>query len=727
MATLVFTALGTAVGGPLGGAIGALIGRQADQKIFGAGNREGPRLKELPVTTSSYGQPIPRHFGRMRVAGSVIWATDLIESKTKNSGGKGQPSVTSYSYSASFAVALSSTPISRIGRIWADGNLLRGAQGDLKTGGKMRFYNGHGDDPIDPLIAADKGGAAPAFRDCAYVVFEDLQLADFGNRIPALTFEVFADGGEETVSLGQLVPAGNQPANQLILAETRGFADEGGPLIGTLATIDQVFPLICTSGANGLLLASSPIADETPAMLPEQVSMRGDQGADNRHRQRADLPERNPVALRYYDEQRDYQPGVQRALGPRAPGREAMLDLPATMNAAGAKQLANISAQRARWQHERITWRISSLDPELVPGRIVRLPDQNGQWLVRSWEWHDRGIDLGLERVSPMPSMPSGSDPGSANTANDLLISPTDLVFIETAPDGNNDPATPQIFAAASSSSSGWRGAALFAINGNNLDRIGAASSRRAVTGALTEPLAPSTGLFLEPAASLVVELIADDLGFDETDIAGLAAGANRLMVGGEILQFTTATPLSERRWRLGGLLRGRAGTEPVARLGHLAGVQAVLLDERLTPLDPSQVMISEGSAIAASGIGDTNPVVATLANVGLSRRPPMPVHPRCKVLPDLTWEFCWTRRGRGQWRWNDGVDVALIEETESYLIGYGPEQAPARTWQRSESTFQLSAAERADLTANYGPASLWVKQIGTYAQSLALPLWFNI
>ena len=33
----------------------------------------------------------------------------------------------------------------------------------------------------------------PAHRGIAYAVFEQLQLADFGNRIPSLTFEVIAD------------------------------------------------------------------------------------------------------------------------------------------------------------------------------------------------------------------------------------------------------------------------------------------------------------------------------------------------------------------------------------------------------------------------------------------------------------------------------------------------------------------------------------------------------
>ena len=189
MATLLLSTVGTLVGGPLGGAIGALAGRAIDGAIIGGGKREGPRLKDVAVTTSSYGQPIPPHHGRMRSAGSIIWATDLVEHSAKKGGRKGQPSVTSYSYTTSFAVALSSRQILGVGRVWADGNLLRGEAGDLKVGGTMRLHSGWGDQAPDPLIAAAEGlDRCPAWRGLAYVVFEDLELTDFFNRIPALTF-----------------------------------------------------------------------------------------------------------------------------------------------------------------------------------------------------------------------------------------------------------------------------------------------------------------------------------------------------------------------------------------------------------------------------------------------------------------------------------------------------------------------------------------------------------
>lgn len=115
MATLLFTALGTLLGGPLGGALGALAGRQIDSLIVGSPVREGPRLKELAVTTSSYGMAIARHYGRMRVPGSIIWSTDLVEHRAEDGGGKGQPTVVTYNYSVSFAVALSSRPVASLG------------------------------------------------------------------------------------------------------------------------------------------------------------------------------------------------------------------------------------------------------------------------------------------------------------------------------------------------------------------------------------------------------------------------------------------------------------------------------------------------------------------------------------------------------------------------------------------------------------------------------------
>ena len=296
MATLVLGVVGTLVAGPIGGVLGALAGQQIDQAIIGTPRREGPRLEELKVTTSSYGAAIARQHGRMRAPGTVIWATDLVESSSSDNG------VTLYSYSVSFAVALSSRPIRDIGGIWADGGLLRGAAGDLKVGGAMRLYDGHGDHPPDPLIASDKGADCPAFRHTAYALFEDLQLGDYGNRIPALTFEVIADdGGIEIAEM--LSPLDTEFFADRPLTGLEGFSVEGGRLADMLSAIHAAYPLALDAGGDGLSILPADAVPGDPPLLPEPAA--GTQESFGEYaglvRRREATPAEIPDALRYYD------------------------------------------------------------------------------------------------------------------------------------------------------------------------------------------------------------------------------------------------------------------------------------------------------------------------------------------------------------------------------------------------------------------------------------------
>ena len=177
MATLVLSTVGTILGGPVGGAIGSLLGQSIDQQLLGPGPRRGPRLGDLAIQSSSYGSPIPKIYGTMRVAGTVVWATDLKELSQTQSA-KGQPETVTYSYSASFAVALSSRPIVRIGRIWADGKLIRGAEGVFSVATDLRVYEGSEDQQPDPLIASIEGlESTPAYRGVAMAVLEELQIS----------------------------------------------------------------------------------------------------------------------------------------------------------------------------------------------------------------------------------------------------------------------------------------------------------------------------------------------------------------------------------------------------------------------------------------------------------------------------------------------------------------------------------------------------------------------
>ncbi len=181
--------------GLIGSALGAIIDAQIVAALTPTQKQQGPRLDDLRVTSSTEGAVIPRVFGKMKVGGNIIWATDFREeSSTSTQGGKGGGGggveVTEYRYFASFAVALCEGPISGIGRIWADGKLF-----DVPNA-VYRVYTGTEDQEPDPHIEA-KTGPSPAYRGTAYVVFEDLPLERFGNRLPQLSFEVIRPGVQD--------------------------------------------------------------------------------------------------------------------------------------------------------------------------------------------------------------------------------------------------------------------------------------------------------------------------------------------------------------------------------------------------------------------------------------------------------------------------------------------------------------------------------------------------
>lgn len=201
MATLILGAAGAALGAGFGGAIaglsgavigravGATVGRALDQRILGMGSEpvEVGRLNRLSIMSAGEGGRIARSWGRMRLPGHVIWASDFLETKRRSGSGKGapQPRAIHFSYSVSLAIALCEGEILGIGRVWADGKELPEKSLD------MRVYHGTEAQLPDPLITLKHGlNGAPAFRGTAYVVMENLSLEQFGNRVPQFTFEV---------------------------------------------------------------------------------------------------------------------------------------------------------------------------------------------------------------------------------------------------------------------------------------------------------------------------------------------------------------------------------------------------------------------------------------------------------------------------------------------------------------------------------------------------------
>jgi hypothetical protein len=262
MATLLLSVAGAAAGalfGPVGTivgrAAGALIGAALDRRLFGDDStREVGKLSDLDVQSSSEGAPIPRVYGRVRISGEVIWATRLEEQvTTESAGGKalgGGPEVESHAYFGNFAVALCEGPIAMVGRVWANGRLLD------RTRLTMRVYRGTEGQGPDSLIEAKQGsGRAPAYRGTAYVVFERLPLAEFGNALPQLSFEVIRVVGhlEPMVRAVTLIPGATEfgyapetvtrvPEDGVTEAENRHVATAESDVEASLDELQALLP-----------------------------------------------------------------------------------------------------------------------------------------------------------------------------------------------------------------------------------------------------------------------------------------------------------------------------------------------------------------------------------------------------------------------------------------------------------------------------------------------------
>jgi hypothetical protein len=714
MATLVLTVVGSAVGGPVGGAIGAAIGQQIDNIIFAPKGREGPRLKELEVQTSSYGTPIPAIFGAMRVAGTVIWATDLIERKSKKGGGKGKPSTTQYSYSVSMAVAISSRRVARIGRIWADGNLLRGEGGDFKVETGFRLYSGDDDQPVDPLIAsAEATGQSPAYRGLAYAMFEDLQLADYGNRIPSLTFEVFER--ETPVPLNAIFQAASSNAVAGASSETViGYAMSGADARAAVSPLLDNFPVMLRSNDGRLeLLDTWRPAASLSEVAP--VAQTGDSSHDRPVVALAPVyTAPQSLSLRYYEPMRDFQTGLQES-GRSGGGRlSQQIDLPAAMSAAGAKRLVELNLLQKHRGRESWSAHMAVGSDAVSAGQWVTDPSGRA-WKITEIE-HLRGA-MRISATASLPADPSlipVASPGRAVESPDLTPGLTEIAVIDLPVFDSVDSGKILTGIFANGTGNGWRSAALSVQQADQLVEIGGTAAP-AIIGRSVTPLGAHTPHLLDSRNVLEVQLAHDDIEFDR-----FASGAAIGWLGGEFIGFDSVTALGGGRYRLANLRRGCFGSE-AAIGGHLANERFVVIEnDSVRLLDTLAPSPGATLIIEALGLGDVVPVLASTQVTGKAIAPLPPVHASGRVLPSGGIELQWIRRSRIDFGWNDGVDQALVEDGELYSVSLAAGGEIVGSWTSTENRLILSPATAADLVLRVGPnLTFMVRQLGRHMQSM--------
>ncbi len=248
------------------------IGSTIDGHIFGGGrvtetrHNAGNQLKDIQISGSAEGKPISRIFGSGRLEGNLIWTTKFKQSRRdikermttprgKFTGGSEITTVTEvfeYSVSCAFAfgeiflnknIPINENSRPRIKKIYINGKEVSTETINTQTSA-FNVYDGYGNsqiqglpfavgthNPDDHIQIKEGNDSVPGYKDILYIVFADLQLAKYGNRIPQVTIEV----EYPILETNTLLEAFTIPANgEIGYATTPSIFDDGqGNLVET--------------------------------------------------------------------------------------------------------------------------------------------------------------------------------------------------------------------------------------------------------------------------------------------------------------------------------------------------------------------------------------------------------------------------------------------------------------------------------------------------------------
>ncbi|HYD36117.1 MAG TPA: phage tail protein, partial [Allosphingosinicella sp.] len=533
---------------------------------------------------------------------------------------------------------------------------------------------------------------------------------------PSLTFEVEADAGAP--SLGAVAAAlGDDLAAAGETVTLAGFAAAGDSVRAAIAALAEIEPLSLVDDGETLVLTGggADVVSLAEAELGAEAS--GSGGRSEWLRRRGDaIPAE--ATLAYYEPERDYQTGLQRATRPGAALGSDRLAVAAALDAGTAKRLAARRLARL-WAGRRsakvnLAW--SRLG--LAAGRHVRVGGQAGLWKLARWTLEKMVLTLELVGIPAADAVGNGEgSPGRPVGQADRPHGPTTLLLLDLPLLAEDLPSRPRLLAAAAGSEAGWRRAELSASFDGGASWTAAGTTAPPATIGAALGVLPAAGPALFDARNSVeVELLNDSLWLESRSDAALASGANLAVLGDELIQFGLAIPLGDRRFRLSRLLRGRRGTEWAAGL-HADGEAFALIEaESLASVDVPLGALGGEALVLATGLGDPEGVAAARPVSGEAMRPPSPVHLRARRLPNGDLALSWVRRSRNGWVWLSGSDTPLGEESESYrltLAGAGFE----RSLTLATPTFlYTAAAQAADGLA--GPLGIEVVQLGTSAPS---------
>ncbi|MFM9889788.1 MAG: glycoside hydrolase TIM-barrel-like domain-containing protein [Rickettsiales bacterium] len=266
---------------------------------------------------------------------------------------------------------------------------------------------------------------------------------------------------------------------------------------------------------------------------------------------------------------------------------------------------------------------------------------------------------------------------------------------------------------AATGISSGWTGTTVIREQGSGNDEALIDLSTPATIGSALGVLVSGPTQVFDRLNTLDVALLGD-VTLDSTTELSVLNGANVAVLGNEIIQFATATLLSDGIYRLSKLLRGRQGTEDQVG-SHAVGERFVLLDNAvqsiILPVSNNGQAWTLRAATFGSSLGSgTTSNITVQAN---SLKPFGPVKLRAVADGAGNITLSWVRRARIDSGLRDYIDIPLNEQSEMYDVAVLAGSVVKRNWRVTSPSVVYSAAQQvSDFGAVQSSLNLKVTQL---------------
>lgn len=384
-----------------------------------------------------------------------------------------------------------------------------------------------------------------------------------------------------------------------------------------------------------------------------------------------ELPAR--VNVQHYDYDQDYQIGSQSAQ--RAwpyVDNVTRIDLPIVMSASEARNIAKRELYRAHLERETYGWSTSRKWAHLEPTDVVTIQGRDLRILKKTET--PTGV-IRWEGVLSAPYIAEQTDDGAPAEGTTPNPPPgpkgaTSAVFFDTAMVSDDDfDVGFYVAAAAAIPGATWSGYSLqkSADGGSTWAEV-ASTSTASIMGTVETPLGNFTGgnvpdysnFFYVDMLYGTLESVTEDAAF---------AGANAFMLGREVGNYITAELVSEGRYKVSGLLRGRRGTE-WAMGSHAAdetfALRSTVLNVQTPPSEVGQARLYKAVTFDTAIVAAT---AVSFTNTAQSARCYAPVHlaggPSASNAELI--EFIPRTRKGGAWR--DLVDITQADTPVQYVI----------------------------------------------------------